>query len=126
MKRKRTKLDTIEANFIYAKVLVSLGKFKGFSELPIPTRNSLIDSACEEIIEAANSSEEDIEALKFEIKSYKLTDEEKTEFYGPAQYDETVKKPENFNQNLKEKYSGLIREITKKKEERIQNIQPQQ
>ncbi len=117
--RKRTKLDTIEANYIYAKVLLAFNKINGFSDLSIPERNSLIDSACEEIIERANSAEEDINALKLELNSYRLNDEEKREFYNPELYESTVEKPKNFNEKLKKKYSKLINEIVSQKYENL-------
>jgi hypothetical protein len=119
LSRKRTKLDTIEANYIYAKVLLAFNKLKGFSDLPIPVRNSLIDSACEEIIERANDSEENIEALKSEIYSYRLNDDEKEKFYSPEFYDAEIEKPKNFNSLLKEKYSDLISQTVSKKEKKI-------
>ncbi|NOX16869.1 MAG: hypothetical protein GXO87_01115 [Chlorobi bacterium] len=115
MSGKRTKLHSIEANYIYAKVLLALNKFEEFSKLSIPVRNSLIDSICEEIIEAANNSASDIEALKFEINSYKLSDEEKSVFYNSSRYNENVKKPANFNDLLEEKYSRLIEKIVTEK-----------
>ncbi len=109
--RKRTSLDTSEANFIYAKVLLAFNKNEKLKDLPIPVKNKLIDEACENIINKANDNTDDIEALLFEIKSYRLSDEEKEKAYSNDVY-EKLEKPKGFNELLKQKYSGFIeREI---------------
>jgi len=43
MNRKRTNLDTSEAEFLYAHSLVEFNKHKKFQELSIPERNNLVD-----------------------------------------------------------------------------------
>ena len=74
--RKRTNLDTAEANYIYAKVLIALNKTEKFANLSLPERNKVIDDISAKIIKKAND-EEDAEAILFELKSYKMTDEER-------------------------------------------------
>lgn len=111
--RKRNNLDVAEANFLYAQVLVELSKNEGFVSLSILKRNSLIDEVCIKCINIANMNSEDKEALNFEIKSYKLSIDEKEEFYSDEVYENSLLKPENFNDKMKHKYAIIIKKITK-------------
>jgi len=107
--RKRTNLDTSEANFLYAKVLLRFNKNEKLKDLPIPIKNKLIDEVCEKIIEKTNENPEDAEALKFEVTAYKLSDEEREKSFSTDVY-ERVEKPEGFNDYLKNKYARIIDE----------------
>ncbi len=115
MKRKRTNLDTSEANFVYVHVLLELNKHEEFSKLFITERNKLTDEICLEVIDKANNDEEDREALKFEILSYKLPEKEKERYYNSDNYKKDVPKPENFNEFLSRKYIALIKETVREK-----------
>ncbi|GEM_PF-2183544 len=115
MSRKRTNLDTSEANFVYVHVLLELNKFEEFNKLFITERNKLTDEICLSVIDKANKNEDDKEALKFELLSYKLSDEEKKKYYNPGNYIDNLPKPENFNKLLEEKYLGIIKETVKEK-----------
>ncbi len=48
-----------------------------------------------------------LEALKFEVLSYKLNDIEKEKFYSSNTYEKNLMKPENFNENLSKKYDEI-------------------
>lgn len=97
MERKRNNLDTIEANFIYSRVLLETNKLKDFSNLFITERNKIIDEICLQVISSENSLEVDVEALKLEVLSYKLDDTEKEKFYSSKNYVNDLLEPENFN-----------------------------
>jgi hypothetical protein len=113
MKRKRNNLDTAESNFLYAQVLVELNKNEKFKNLSILERNNLIDEVCLKCIDIANKNNTDKEALKFEIKSYKLSDEEKKKFYSDEVYENNLAKPEDFNDKMKIKYAEIIKNTIK-------------
>ena len=106
--RIRTNLDTSEANYLFSAIILKFNRNEELRDLPIPVKNKLIDEVAEKCIENANDKE-DAEALKFEITSYKLSEEEKNKFYNPDVY-KIVEKPKNFNQHLKEKYSKILDE----------------
>ncbi len=107
--RKRNNLDTSEANYLYAAVLLRFNKNEKLKDLPIPVKNKLIDETCERCIERANPNKDDAEAIKFEVKAYKLTDEERAASLSEENY-EILEKPKNFNRMLKEKYASIIDE----------------
>ena len=113
MKRKRNNLDTSEANYLYAQVILALNKNKKFNDLSIPERNNLIDKICIECINLANSDEDDKEALILEIQSYKQSDEEKRNFYDSNVYENNLEKPEDFNDKMKKKYDEIIKKTIK-------------
>ncbi len=115
MKRKRTNLDTSEANYIYAHVLLELNKHDEFNKLFITERNKLIDEICLEVIENANKNEDDKEALKFEILAYKLSEEERKKSLLPSVYKNDLEKPEDFNEQMKEKYDKMIKHIVRER-----------
>jgi len=108
MSRKRTNLDTAEAEFLYANTLVEFSKYKSFQELSIPERNILVDNVCIEVIEKSCRNVEHIEAVTQEITSYSLTKDEEIKFYSNAQYTKGLEKPENFQPLLEKKYLALI------------------
>ncbi len=105
--RKRNNLDTSEANYLYAKVLLLFNRREKLKDLPIPVKNKLIDEVCEKVIERANKNKEDVEALKFEVKAYKLSDEERKRSLSDDVY-EILEKPKGFNEKLREKYETII------------------
>ncbi len=115
MKRKRTNLDTAEANYLYAQVLVEFNSYEKFKNLSIPERNNLIDEVCAKVIDEANKQKQDREAIKFELNSYKLSEEEKKKFYDESFYQKDLIKPDNFNDKMKEKYFELIKNSVYKK-----------
>ncbi len=106
--RKRNNLDTAEANYIYAKLLIGLNKTKRFEELSLPERNKTIDELSAKIIKE-NNPPEDAEAILFEITAYKMTDEERAKTLTPDVYDNDVPKPKGFNSILKSKYEEAIK-----------------
>ncbi len=108
--RKRNNLDTAEANYIYAKLLIGLNKTKRFEKLSLPERNKAIDDLSAEIIKSKNSPQ-DAEAILFEITAYKMLDEERQKTLAPDVYDANVPKPHGFNQKLKEKYDEEIKKM---------------
>jgi hypothetical protein len=116
--RKRTNLDTSEANYLYASVLLKFNKNEKLRDLPIIVKNKLIDEVCERCIEQANENPDDIEALKFEVKAYKLTEEEREKSLSKEVY-EIHEKPAGFNEKLKEKYSSIIEEEIEKIVEKL-------
>ncbi len=115
MKRKRTNLDTSEANYIYAHVLLELNKHDKFNKLFITERNKLIDEICLEVIENANKNEDDKEALKFEILAYKLSEEERKKSLLPSVYRSDLEKPEDFNERMNKKYDEIIKQIVRER-----------
>ncbi len=115
MKRKRTNLDTSEANYIYAHVLLELNKYDEFKNIFVTERNKLIDEICLEVIDKANTDEDDKEALKFEILAYKLPEEERKKSLQPSRYIDGLKKPENFNEKMREKYDRTIKKLVENK-----------
>ncbi len=106
--RSRTNLDTSEANYLFSAIILKFNRNEELKDLPIPVKNKLIDEVAERCIEKVNNKE-DAEALKFEITSYKLNEEEKKNFYNPEVY-KIVEKPKGFNKYLKEKYSKVLDE----------------
>jgi hypothetical protein len=108
--RKRNRLDTAEANYVYAKLLIGLNKTKRFETLSLPERNKTIDDLSGKIIRKTNSPE-DAEAILFEITAYKMTDEERQKTLAPDVYDANFPKPKGFNQKLKEKYDEEIKRM---------------
>ncbi len=62
-----------------------------------------------------NNLEDDVEALKFEVLSYKLNDIEKEKFYSSNTYEKNLMKHENLNKNLSKKYDEIIKEMISKK-----------
>jgi len=115
MSRKRTNLDTSEANYIYAHVLLELNKYGKFKDLFVTERNKLVDEICLEVIEMANNNEDDKEALKFEILAYKLQEKEKKEKLLSSYYINNIVKPKNFNDLMKTKYEKVIKQLVEKK-----------
>lgn len=115
MSRKRTNLDTSEANYIYAHVLLELNKYEKFKDLFLTERNKLVDEICLEVIEMANNNKDDKEALKFEILAYKLQEKEKKEKLLPSYYINNIVKPKNFNDLMKTKYEKVIKQLVAKK-----------
>jgi len=115
VKRKRNNLDTLEANFIYSRVLLGTNKFNEFSDIFITERNKIIDEICLQVISTENDLEDDVEALKFEVLSYKLNDIEKEKFYSSNTYEKNLMKHENLNKNLSKKYDEIIKEMISKK-----------
>ncbi len=113
--RQRTNLDTSEANFVYARVLLELNKYDKFQNLFVTDRNKIIDEICLAVIDEANEKEEDREALKFEIMSYKLPAEEKEKYFSPPLYISGLKKPEEFDKKLNKKYGSIIKKYIKEK-----------
>jgi len=111
MNRKRTNLDTSEANYIYAHVLLELNKYQKFNDLFVTERNKLVDEICLEVIEKANKNEDDKDALKFEVLAYKLSEKEKKEKRIPLHHINNLVKPKNFNGLMKIKYEEIIKEI---------------
>jgi len=108
VERKRNNLDTAEANFIYSRVLIETNKLKNFSNLFITERNKIIDKICVQVISSENKSSNDVEALKFEVLSYKLNNQEKEKFYSSNNYEKDLIEPENFNDILSNKYDSAI------------------
>ncbi len=106
--RKRNNLDTAEANYVYAKLLLGLNKTEVFEKLSLPERNGIIDKLSAEIIKKTNSPE-DAEAILFEVTAYKLPDEERKKTLAPDVYDANVPKPKGFNKKLKDKYDEEIK-----------------
>ena len=113
MQRKRNNLDTAEANFLYAHVLIELNKYDKFRNLSILERNNIIDDICLKCIDIANKDEDTKEALKLEIKSYKLSEEEKKNFYNESVYENSLPKPVNFTAVMKNKYEDVIKRSVK-------------
>ena len=113
MKRKRNNLDTAEANFLYAHVLIELNKYDKFRNLSILERNNIIDGICLKCIDTANNDDDTKEVLKLEIKSYKLSEEEKKNFYNESVYENSLPKPVNFIAGMKNKYEDVIKKIIK-------------
>ncbi len=116
--RKRNNLDTSEANYLYAAILLRFNKNEKLRDLPIPVKNRLIDEIAARCIERANADKEDVEAIKFEISAYKLSDEEREKSLAKDVY-EILPKPKGFNQKLKEKYASIIEEEIQKATEEI-------
>ena len=108
MSRKRTNLDTAEAEYLYANVLLEFNKFEIFKTLSIPKRNDLIDKVCIDAIKQTCKNEEHIEAVSQEIISYRLSKEDEVKFYSDAQYTSGLEKPEQYDARLKKKYLNLI------------------
>ena len=108
MSRKRTNLDTAEAEYLYANTLVEFSKYKSFQKLSIPERNNLVDNICIAAIKKSCRNEEHIEAVTQEITSYSLTKDDEIEFYSNAKYTKGLEKPENFQLLLEKKYLPLI------------------
>ncbi len=117
--RKRNNLDTAEANFIYAKLLIGLNKSQKFQLLSLPARNKLIDELSSKVIKSKNSPE-DAEAILFEITAYKMPDEERAKTLTPELYDANVPKPKGFNRLLKEKYEDEIKKVIEEFESRVE------
>lgn len=113
MRKKRNNLDTFEANYIYSRVILGIGKVKKFNDLYIGKKNNLIDEICLEVIKQTSKSTDDLEDLMFEITAYKLENKEK--YYTSSQYDKNVKKPNDFYDKLNIKYDLLIKRIIKEK-----------
>jgi len=108
MKRKRNNLDTAEANYLYAQVLVGLNKYVKFKNLSIPERNNFIDDICFKCIDNVSIDDDTKEALKFEIKSYRLSENEKKKYYDNSMYENNLTKPDDFNERMKIKYKDVI------------------
>ena len=108
MSRKRTNLDTAEAEYLYANVLVEFNNYDLFQGLSIPERNDLIDKVCIDVIKQSCKNEDHIEAVSQEILSYRLSKEDEIKFYSNSQFTDGLEKPENFNVLLKKKYLDLI------------------
>ncbi len=108
MSRKRTNLDTAEAEYLYANVLVEFSKYESFQDLAIPERNNLVDKVCTDVIRKSCKNEEHIEAVSQEILSYRLSKEDEIKFYSNSQFTKGLEKPENFDALLKKKYLNLI------------------
>ncbi len=113
MQRKRNNLDTAEANYLYAHVLIEFNKYDKFRNLSILEKNNLIDDICLKSIDIANKDDDTKEALKLEIKSYKLSEEEKKNFYNESIYENSLPKPDNFTAVMKNKYEDVIKRNVK-------------
>lgn len=111
MGRKRTNLDTTEAEYLYANVLVEFNKYDSFEGLSIPERNDLIDKVCTDVIKEACKNKEHVEAVTQEILAYKLSKEEEERFYSPEVYTSGVEKQENFEKILGNRYQEKIVEF---------------
>jgi hypothetical protein len=105
--RKRTSLDTTEANFVFTKILLKINRDERLKNLPIPVKNKLIDEVGLASIKEVHSNDEDVEAIYFEFTSYKLPDEERAKSLSPEVY---IKKerPKGYNEYLKTLYSDII------------------
>ena len=113
MSRKRTNLDTAEAEYLYANVLVEFNKYDSFQELSIPERNDLVDKICIDVITKSCKNEEHIEAVSQEILSYRLSKEDEVKFYSNTQYTSGLEKPENFDALLKKRYFAFLGKLVK-------------
>jgi hypothetical protein len=113
MSRKRTNLDTAEAEFLYANVLVELNKKEAFQKLSIPERNNLVDKVAINVIKKSCKDAEHIQAISEEIVAYKLSGKEEAEFYSKSNYVTGLEKPANFNELLKTRYANFIKEEVK-------------
>jgi len=113
MSRKRTNLDTAEAEYLYANVLVEFSKYESFQDLAIPERNNLVDKVCTDVIRKSCKNEEHIEAVTQEIFSYKLTVEEEKQFYSSSVYTTGLEKPEQFDLLLNNRYKSRIGKLVK-------------
>ncbi len=103
----RNSLQTSEANYIYANVLVKLNKNSNFVNLSLPEKNSIIEMISKSIVSEKNQDPNIVEALLFEMLSFRLSDEEKQIAYNEKNY--LVKeKPQGFNKSLIEKYQETI------------------
>ncbi len=122
MSRKRTNLDTSEANYIYAHVLLELNKYEKFKDLFVTERNKLVDEICLEVIEMANNNEDYKEALKFEILAYKLQEKGKKEKLLSSYYINNIVKPKNFNDLMKTQYEKVIKQLVAKKNETFSKV----
>ena len=111
MNRKRTNLDSAEADFLYSNTLVEFNKYDSFKDLIIPERNNLIDEICVKSINQTCRNKEHIEAVTQEVLAYRLSKEEEMKFYDISQYTSGFEKQENFNELLKKKYINLISEL---------------
>ena len=111
MERKRTNLDTAEAEFLYANSLVEFNKYENFQKLSIPERNNLVDEVCLEALRKSCKDDNHIDAVSKEILSYKLTKEEEHKYYSSDKYVKGLERPENFDEMLKVKYVNLISNI---------------
>ncbi len=109
MSRKKTNLDTLEAEYLYANVLVEYSKYESFQELSILERNNWVDKVCADVVRKSCKNEEHVEAITQEILSYKLSKEEI--FYGIDVYTSGLEKPESFNKLLEKRYNNKIVEL---------------
>ncbi len=107
--RKRTSLDTSEANFLFTKILLKINRDERLKNLPIPVKNHLIDDVGLACIKSVHSNKEDVEAIYFEFTSYRLSDEERKISLSSEQYMK-IEKPKGYNENLKSLYSKIIDE----------------
>jgi len=115
MSRKRTNLDTAEAEYLYANVLVEFSKSELFQKLSIPERNNLVDEVAIEVVKKSCKNSDHIQAITDEILAYKLFGDDEKEFYSSLNYVTGLEKPANFNELLKVKYERLITEIVKER-----------
>ncbi len=113
MSRKRTNLDTAEAEYLYANVLLEFNKYESFQTLSIPERNGLIDKVCIATLEQSCKNEEHVEAVTQEILSYRLSKEDEVKFYSDTKYTKGLEKPENFNALLKKRHLDLLCNLVK-------------
>lgn len=111
MSRKRTNLDSAEAEFLYSNTLLEFNKYDSFKDLIIPERKNLIDEICVKSIIQTCRNKEHIEAATQEVLAYRLSKEKEMKFYDISQYTSGSEKAENFNELLKKKYINLISEL---------------
>ncbi len=116
--RKRNSLDTSEADFIFAGILLVMNRDNNLMNLPIPLKNQLIDAAGLNAIKKVHPNEEDVEAIYFEFTSYKLSNEEREKSLQNTVYSK-IEKPKGFIERLREKYSGVIEQAVREEYEKI-------
>jgi len=115
MKRKRNNIDTLEANFIFSRVLIELNKYERFANIFVTERNKITDEICLKVINLLDKIEDNKEALKFELLAYKLNDSEKEKYYNSKNYENNVIKMHNLNSYLSKIYDKPIKKLVAEK-----------
>jgi hypothetical protein len=105
----RNTLQTSEANYVYANVLVKLNKNQNFANLSLPEKNSIIEMISKSIVSSINQDHNIVEALVFEMLSFRLSEEEQQIAYNENNY-LVIDKPQSFNKSLIDKYHETITE----------------
>lgn len=111
MSRKRNNLDTLEADFIYSQLLLRLSKQKDFDQKFVLEKNKLLDELSAKAVDMVHQNEDDREAVKFELRAYKMSDEEREKSLQSDDYINNLEKPANFTDDLKNKYFPVFDEI---------------